>query len=779
MVVTVFLGGSTLANSLIQQVVVNSPAPEHTAEPGQVVEVRLVIQFSQRQELSSPVVEYEVIDRRDQVLVKGTARFNAAFGLGGNASIQVPVPEDYNQGWIGLRILGIKDSEHLYLPVDRIVGLAVKGAVPYEEGTLGWALGVSTHFGQGLPHQFLPLLKELGVHWVRDVEYWPNVEQRPGEHILPSRLDARLRFYEENNLAIHYYLAYGNSKAYPDDPYNPQAYARFAEFIAKTLSEEYDVDFALMVWNEPHNFGLGPDLGGNWNAVPPSPWVDHYLVMVTEAVRAVHAYDPDIIIIDNEDVIPSHYWFLAGGLPADLTGFGIHPYGGTPEQMHYGSDASWAQPWEIIDAQRSRRSLILRLQEHGERILGHRPQIWITEWGRKLGEETSEEQAAIDLPRFYITTFAAGVKGIMWFNFVDWNDGPYGLLDNDGYRRLTFQAYKTLSLELGHFRLVDHLIGHDHLVSGRQAYLFEGPTGYKLVLWNIDGPETVVVHPQGDGPITVVDHLGRTIPVAGDELILEIGPGVLYIGGVGPGVRVERPFSLQGPSPANLSGQSTLDLHWHLTEVEEVVVSVDGLQLFSYPQVVDQITIDTTKLPDGPHTLTVEVRVKDGRILKETWQFTSANFQTITDRFRPPLVSPDFGFVDYSITSEESAGWCYATGTPDLFFGDRERLQREADTEEYLIWPTKLLQTYCFVIYAPSTELGDQVRVFISREGQQWEAAPMRVEVLEENSRGWYKLKLSGTVADREAHFLKLVVTRGPLAPEELQLGEAEFVAGK
>jgi len=193
----------------------------------------------------------------------------------------------------------------------------------------GHTIGLNVHFNQGETQEHLQTLLDLKIDWVRDTELWRKIELKPGEYQLPDTLVERLAFYKQHDIGICFGLWYSNAVAYPDDPYSPEAYGRYAAFMAEALRDN-GVRYILEIWNEPHNFVLGPKFGGNWHGAPPSPWVDQYLKLVHAAVKAVKEKVPEAKLLINEDVISSHYWFVEAGVPKDLNGVAIHPYSHKP-----------------------------------------------------------------------------------------------------------------------------------------------------------------------------------------------------------------------------------------------------------------------------------------------------------------------------------------------------------------------------------------------------------------------------------------------------------------
>lgn len=406
--------------------------------------------------------------------------------------------------------------------------------------------GLVVKFSQGQPMSQLPMLEELGVRWVRDAVMWTDMEPQAGQYKeFPAAFKQRLAYYRDHKIGLVFVLAFANGKAYPatkDDPFapiDPQAYGRYAVHVAGLLKKA-GVQFVLQVWNEPHNYIIGKMVGGQWNGKPPSPWVKHYVAMVREVTEQVKARDAGVKVITSEDVWVAHYWFLEEGLPKALDGFGIHPYSGAtapgPEVASPYEKTDWALPFQLVDRDRSFMSVVRRLREQGMKKLGKRPEIWTTEWGWSVGGKSpdgtvDEHMVAAFLPRSFIASAAAGVEVLCWFSSQDAVDGAWGLIANDGTRRPAFQAFRTMSDELGDLMLTKQIAGVGQPTHGVQAYLFTGPGTRKVAIWSADNKRRAF---KLDGRWTVknaVDLQGKeidiknlkTLPVGIEPIYLSLG----------------------------------------------------------------------------------------------------------------------------------------------------------------------------------------------------------------------------------------------------------------
>lgn len=386
---------------------------------------------------------------------------------------------------------------------------------PLKEG-----LGLNVKFGQGQPLRDLPMLQELGVRWVRDSLPWRLFEPRPGQWERgPAAWQQRLAFYRDHDIGVVCLLPLMNTVAYPpsaEQPSrhtDPQAFGEQALRMAKLLRDA-GVRFVLEIGNEPHNGFLPKLLGGHWSGRAPAPWLDHYVRLTHAAVKAVKAFDPSIRVLTDDDLWVVHYRFLDAGLPPSLNGFAVHPYSRAPERVAR-QDGDWVRPYQPADDDLSMASAVRRLRDFGERKLGHRPEIWFTEWGAPVGDKppqfVSEAVQAAFLPRAFILAEAAGVEALCWFSSHDANESSFGLLNQRGGRRQSYEAMRTLSAELGDWRLLRQILGQDQPTRGLQAFVFQKGDALKWVVWCADEERRDL---RLSGPLVALDGcdaLGRSI----------------------------------------------------------------------------------------------------------------------------------------------------------------------------------------------------------------------------------------------------------------------------
>jgi hypothetical protein len=121
------------------------------------------------------------------------------------------------------------------------------------------------------------------------------------------------------------------------------------------------------------------------------------------------------------------------------------------------------------------------------------------------------------LVRTYVIASAAEIPVTCWFSAQDSVDGPMGLSDNKGRRRLAYNALRELAIELGDYVYAGQPVGQRSPVSGPQVFEFHKPaTGErKLVAWSIgkagsllipaDGMHAAAQYTLGETPIYLPD----------------------------------------------------------------------------------------------------------------------------------------------------------------------------------------------------------------------------------------------------------------------------------
>lgn len=376
-----------------------------------------------------------------------------------------------------------------------VVWLCPAVAAPF-----GDTFGMVVKFSQGQPASQLQALPELGVKWVRDTVPWADVERTPGEFTpFPTEFRDRLAFYKKHDIGVVFILAYANTRAYPlSGPdrlasFNADHMARYALWVADQFKAA-GVRFALEVWNEPHNFQMREFLGGHADGRPPSPWMTHYARMIRAVSAKVKSRHPDAPILSSEDLWEAHRHLAETGLlPEDFADIGIHPYVHGPHDGPEFLAPPMAQRLKgllgLEAAAESFDAAQRALREFTKGKTGTMPDLWITEWGWRIGWAVNagtldEQGVAAMLPRAYMVGAASGAKATFWFSMHDSVDGPWGLIDSRQVTRPAFKAMRVMNQQVGRMTLTGWLGGQAPNKPGVCGMVFQKGTERKVALWN-------------------------------------------------------------------------------------------------------------------------------------------------------------------------------------------------------------------------------------------------------------------------------------------------------
>ena len=257
--------------------------------------------------------------------------------------------------------------------------------------------------------------------------------------------------------------------------------------------------------------------------------------------------------------------------------------------------------------------------------------------------------------------------------------------------------------------------------------------------------------------------------------------------------------SVPGGSPAAfVQGEFTADLRSALfpEELKEARVQLvpvvggtavlqDGERLahtvFEGASLPGRIAIRSQAFADGPYDLVARVAASDGAVYEASVRVVIDNWETLEDEVLPPQTAGWFGTLDRMKTAFRSAGWAFAGGQPERWFGDASRIHRVGPSEEVLVWHLAGLQNFAFTLYAldPSA-VRESLSIEVSGDQAEWTGVPYTLEVIERSDDGLLKLKASGTAPREPAPaYIAFRVRGDAAAPEALQLGRVELRAPK
>jgi hypothetical protein len=319
--------------------------------------------------------------------------------------------------------------------------------------------GVCTHFAQkrpGLSHWvpevLMPQIGQAGFGWIRDEILWREVETEKGVYQIPEKTRRWIDAAAKENLKV--VVCFNNGNSLYDDPFDPDAFADAAAFVAQELKGEIA---AIEILNEPFNYRYAKlNGGGNWNGLledgSVSPWVAKYVELLNKSAEAIAAVDPEIPVIGLGSNAPVNFRQLSMGLSPAVTGITAHPYShrSVPEIIPYANTEKYLERDGIVTAD-EQGTFVSQMDLFRETSLenGGPEDIWLTEWGYTTYREGNPERSKLysgftevakakyTLRRF-MECLAIGVDKSFVYSFMDDGDNPFepedhfGLIDFKG-----------------------------------------------------------------------------------------------------------------------------------------------------------------------------------------------------------------------------------------------------------------------------------------------------------------------------------------------------------
>jgi polysaccharide biosynthesis protein PslG len=290
-------------------------------------------------------------------------------------------------------------------------------------------VGAAIHFAN--KNADLPLItqmvKQAGLTSWRTSLVWAAIERKKGQYVLPpqyERVIEQAREADKQGLHPLLLLGYGNplyeKAGLVTTEQGRKAFADYAGWVATRMKGTVRY---YEIWNE-WNIGFGsttkPRTVGS---------VEDYAALVRAAATAIHAADPDAIVIAGGATNEDTRWFEAFARTDALSainGVSIHPYDyGKPLWGHTPDAAmAWVEQVEKIMAKPS----------------GHPVDMYVTE----IGWPTNTHGYSEDTVARYLTHFmqlakaSRHVRGVWWYDLVDDGSDPddredrFGLFHQNG-----------------------------------------------------------------------------------------------------------------------------------------------------------------------------------------------------------------------------------------------------------------------------------------------------------------------------------------------------------
>ena len=350
--------------------------------------------------------------------------------------------------------------------------------------------------------QYCARMAEAGITWIRGFPTAGTTEPERGKFDW-TVVDRFLATADQNRMAVSGLLFYLPPWIETDAVKLPvKDLPGWSEYVSQVVTHSKDRVRYWEVWNETPNFigeGKAPD----------------YAQTVVAAYDAAKAADPTCQVglsIQSNNV----NWIeqvIQAGAKEHYDYISVHPYEtlGLVE-----SDGCEPEFMSIVPTLRK----MLAAQDPAR---AEAP-IWFTEIGFDARE--SEVHQASALVKAFAMGLAQGVTRINWFEGIDGDSGPMGLLRADGSPRLAYAAMTNLTRHLGASPQYE---GRLHVDNG-YGFVFQGADGPAMVAWARPGTTGRVSF---EAPVHTVDPLtgattqGTTCPLTGVPVLVTDVPAAL------------------------------------------------------------------------------------------------------------------------------------------------------------------------------------------------------------------------------------------------------------
>jgi polysaccharide biosynthesis protein PslG len=347
-------------------------------------------------------------------------------------------------------------------------------------------------------------MAEAGITWIRGFPTANVVEPERGKPDW-STVDKMLATAAANRMAVSGLLFYMPSWIEAGEAKLPVSdLPGWSDYVSKLVAHCKGTVRYWEVWNETPNF-IGTATAAD------------YAQTVVSAYDAAKAADPTCQIglsIQSNNV----YWIeqvIQAGAKEHYDFIAVHPYEtlGLVE-----SDGLEAEFLSIVPTLRK----MLAAQDPAR----SEAPIWFTEVGYDAKE--GEVPQASALVKAFTLSLAQGVTRIDWFEGMDGDSGPMGLLRADGTPRLAYTAMAYLTRHLG---ATPRYEGWVLLGGNDYGFVFEGAASTVMALWarpgTVDevslGATVRIVDPLTGATVEGDSYSLSSVPV----LVLDVPPAML------------------------------------------------------------------------------------------------------------------------------------------------------------------------------------------------------------------------------------------------------------
>jgi polysaccharide biosynthesis protein PslG len=317
---------------------------------------------------------------------------------------------------------------------------------------------------------YLPQIAAAGIRWIRGFPT-ANVLSPEQSRYDWAAADKFMATAEANGMRVSGLLFYMPPWIASDDVKLPvRDLPGWEAYVTAVVNRYKDRVKVWEVWNETPNF-IGAGTAAD------------YAQTVAHAYDAAKAADPDckiMLSIQSNNV----QWIdqvLQAGAAGHYDIIAVHPYETLTLVESCGFEAEFTA---VVPTLRK----LLATRDPGRRDVP----VWFTEIGYDAGE--GEVPQASALVKAFCLSLAQGVQRVDWFEGMDGDSGPMGLLRADRTPRLAYAAMSSLTRCLG---ANPQYLGWTLLNGTDYAFAFQGAEGTVMLLWAAPGATDRVSLPPG------------------------------------------------------------------------------------------------------------------------------------------------------------------------------------------------------------------------------------------------------------------------------------------
>ena len=356
-------------------------------------------------------------------------------------------------------------------------------------------------WGRG-DERLLDLAAAAGIGIVRDEPNWAYCEKTPGQYEMSPFHEELVDGLVKRGMKFLCLLTFDNPGAYPDNPLDADAFARWAVWMADHLKGRCDT---FEIFNEPHNFRFwkqyGPVYGCTDRRDP--RWIRHFTDF-TRTVDDALAGRGLRVGVGSEDWPDLLYTMLEQGIARPHNIVTIHPY---DHRQPFPERAGWLRDGFAELRRRITANYNTESQSHRDTEFADEPgasvspslrvsvlktpAIAITEVGWTTYDNTRDAthapvgnyppstfaEQAERIVRAYLIARQAGAEFVCQYDFKDdglkrnHTEDNFGLLDYWGHPKPSYAAVAAMTRLVGHAERVREARGGD----GRTQALDEDP----------------------------------------------------------------------------------------------------------------------------------------------------------------------------------------------------------------------------------------------------------------------------------------------------------------